>query len=523
VRLARIEIDGAKTMNRTAFKVAASTMIVAVTMVACTAQSDAMRRGLGGTTKANAPSDRDAARSYENARRALTQGRLGDALIAIEEAVALSPRDAGYRHLLGEVYLKSGRFDSARAAFADVVELDPSNSRARLSLALMHIASGSPQAAAGQLEEVRGRASAADVGLGFALAGLPERGIEIMAPAAREVGATPRLRQNLALAYALAGDWVRARAIASQDISPAEVPARLQQWAAMARPDAAATRVASLIGVSPVSDPGQPTRLALAPAGSAAPVALAAVESVASPDVSEAVASGLEVIRYADAAPVQIPAAVAPRPVSVQAPVRDDSVSDWGLPAERAEPASRPTVEAASYYLPPTVTPAPAPEPASTPEPTPAAREEARFVAATRTLTRPAPAIVRTASATLPTAPVFRRPAAVQPEATPVRHGNSGFVVQLGAFSNEGNAERAWQQISGQFALNAHVPLTTTIAIDGRVLHRVSVAGFASRDDASRLCGSIRSRGGVCFVRGEAGDASIRWAARYAPGRNRNA
>ena len=62
-----------------------------------------------------------------------------------------------------------------------------------------------------------------------------------------------------------------------------------------------------------------------------------------------------------------------------------------------------------------------------------------------------------------------------------------------------------------------------TIQIDGRTMHRVSVAGFAGQNDAARLCGAIRSQGGVCFVRTQAGDASIRWAARYAPGRSRRA
>ena len=126
---------------------------------------------------------------------------------------------------------------------------------------------------------------------------------------------------------------------------------------------------------------------------------------------------------------------------------------------------------------------------------------------------------VRTASATLP-APVFRRESPDSPE---VRRGNSRFVVQLGAFSNEGNAERAWQQAERQYNLGDRAPLTTTIAINGRTLHRVSVAGFASQSDAARLCSALRSQGGACFVRANAGDASIRWAARYAQGRNRDA
>jgi cell division septation protein DedD len=132
---------------------------------------------------------------------------------------------------------------------------------------------------------------------------------------------------------------------------------------------------------------------------------------------------------------------------------------------------------------------------------------------------RPEPAVARTVSTPLP-APLFEREARRPAGAG---RGNSPFVVQLGAFSNEDNAERAWQQAESRFALAGHVPLTTTIAINGRTLHRVSVSGFATQADAVRLCGAIRTRGGACFVRGNAGDASVRWAARYAESRDRSA
>ena len=76
-------------------------------------------------------------------------------------------------------------------------------------------------------------------------------------------------------------------------------------------------------------------------------------------------------------------------------------------------------------------------------------------------------------------------------------------------------AERAWNQASARYDLTGRRPLTTTFSHEGRTLHRVSVSGFASAADAQRLCGQIRGQGGFCFVRAAAGDASIRWAARY--------
>ena len=61
--------------------------------------------------------------------------------------------------------------------------------------------------------------------------------------------ATGRVRQNLAFAYALAGNWEKARTVAAQDVSPADLAPRLAQWASLASPTAAADQVATLLGV----------------------------------------------------------------------------------------------------------------------------------------------------------------------------------------------------------------------------------------------------------------------------------
>ena len=474
-------------MKSTGFKIAASTAIVALTMIAGTAQSEAQRR-LGPATKADSRSDRDAARYHDQARRALQQGQLAEAQSAMEEAVTRSPSDAGYRLLLADIYMKTGRFQSARDTFAEVLELDPSNTRAGLSLALMQIALGRPAAAVAQLDELQGRAAAADLGLAYALAGLPQRAIEILEPGARGYDATPRLRQNLALSYALAGDWQRARTVAAQDVSPADLPARLQQWAAMARPDGGSNHVATLLGVDPVGDPGRPERLALR-------------------------------------APQPEPEQLAPEAFAEAAPVESDRVElalampeqpvdpDWGRPAETVAPAPVEVAEAPTYYLPPTPPPPPSAD---------ESEEAVRYAAAARTLTEAPPAVIRTAAVSAPPAPVFRREAP-RPAAASVRRGESRFVVQLGSFAIEGNAERAWVQAEQRYGLGQYQPLTTTFQHQGRTLHRVSVAGFAGQADAQRLCATIKASGGACFVRASAGDAAVRWAARYGPERNRDA
>ncbi|MBV9881877.1 MAG: SPOR domain-containing protein [Sphingomonadaceae bacterium] len=471
-------------MTRIAFKAAASTLIVSMTMMGFSAQSEAMRR-LNEPARATSRSDRQAAQLADQAARALHQGQLDQAKTAMEQAVALSPRDVGYRQLLADIYLKQGRLASARTTYADVIELDPSNVRAGLSVALLQIAAGNPRAAEARLDDLEGRAPAPDLGLAFALAGRVDRAVQILEAAARAPGApgaTARTRQNLALAYAMAGDWRRARAVAAQDVSPAELPARMQQWAAFARPGAGQTRVAALLGVSPVQDPGQPVRLAL----NAPPASEAYAEASAPAPVAEAPAPAPAApVRVAEARPAEAPAFWVPSAQSYRAPAE--------APLERGQVST---------------------------EPAPAAPEvRVQYASAARELVAPGPALIRAAAVTRVPVSDFQR---ARPQVA-IANGSAPVVVQLGAFLSEANAERAWQQAAAHYDLGERAPLTTTITVGGRTFNRVSVAGFASAGDAQRLCGQIREQGGVCFVRSSAGDASIRWAARYANPRQRNA
>ncbi len=471
-------------MNRIAMNIAASTLALSVGTAVFLSSSALARPEATRSGPAQ-----EAMQLHSQAIQSIQQGRLDAALVSIERAVELSPRDVGYRLLLADIYLKLGRFESARTTYGDVLELDPPHVRAGLSYALMQIALGRPQAAVGQLGEIEGRGAAADVGLAYALAGLPERAVQILEPAARQHDATPRLRQNLALAYALSGNWQRARAVAAQDISPSELPRRLEQWAALARPGAQSAQVASLLGVNPVADSGQPVQLALnQPEPSPAE---ARVEAFAQAPVEERAYVFAEAEPPLAAAPVQ-PAQAEAEPAWWPAPVAPVEIAEVGE-------AEAPQV--------------PVPQPVSADE------LEVRFAAAAETLTRPNKALLRSASVSRPIAAAFR-----EQLANPGRTTSDGrFVVQIGAFSNDANAERAWQSAERNFGLGRYQPTTTTIDLGGKTLHRVSISGFASSIDAGRLCASIKSHGGSCFVRTHAGDAAIRWAARYSPTRSRQA
>lgn len=454
-------------MDKMALKIAASTLVLGVTVVGCTPASNLQRPA--SLASSNAPTQQDVTRAYAKLQKSYQAGKLDEALQDAEALVELSPADVGYRMVLAELYLKNGRFQSAETTFSDVLSLSPGNEKAALSLALAQIAQARNFQAAVTLNQIADSAPPADVGLAFALAGDPQRAIALLEPAARAPGATGRVRQNLALAYALAGDWAKARTVAAQDVSAADLNDRLQQWASFAQPKNSYEQVASLLGVTPVEDPGQPVRLALV-TPAAEEIQLASAEPVAEVPHEPAVA---EVPQFAEA----------PAPVAV-------AVAASSVPAE--------------------IAPAPAPVPAPAP-----AAPVTRFAQAVQAVASLQPAMIRASYASAPSRPARAATAKAAPRAEPRKAGSSRFVVQIGAYKSSSQVEAAWTRAHRRFAIGSYTPLSTVVNLPGKgTFHRLSVSGFATQAEAVRVCGSIRAKGGACFVRVNAGDAPIRWANR---------
>lgn len=423
------------------WKLAASATVLALSTVAYSTAG--LATSTGGQEDA-----RVAAKEADKATRALSQKRAGEAVAFAEAAVAASPRNADYRMLLGQAYLAAGRFKAAETSFADTLSLDPERGRAALNLSLAQTALGQTDAARATLAEYRDKLPAADHGLALALAGDAEGSVQVLETAARGTDATAKTRQNLALAYALAGQWRAAKTTAEQDLSPLDAAQRVTSWAAIARPDAPQLRVAGVLGVTPVEDAGQATRLALAP--TAAPASVQVV--VAEPP--------------------------APAPVVEAAAATEASAPE--APAPQA-----PAFEVASVSA-----PAPAPVPAVAEKPAPA------FQVA------PTAPVVRASS---------RKPVRAATVAWPAPVPGGRWVVQLGAFSTTANAQRGWSTVSSRYGLGAFSPYSGTARAQNADLTRVAVSGFATRDDAARLCAKVRSKGGVCFVRMTEGDQIAQW------------
>jgi Flp pilus assembly protein TadD len=391
------------------------------------------------------------------AQMALESGDFTSAIDLAEKAVEASPSDATVRGLLANAYFAGGRYASAEAAYGDTLALSPAQPQVALKRALTQIAQGKNAEALSGLESARYFLDAADYGLAVALAGQPAEAIAVLEPAARAQGADSRVRQNLALAYALSGDWTAARTIAAQDLAPDQVDSRVQQWMSLAKPVRASDQVAALVGITPAaSDPGQPVRLAL----------------------------NQDAAKYA--------AAAAPQP----------------------EPQ---VVAAAPAYAEPVAAPAPEPvEVASAPVPEPQSNNQA--IAAAAAMSPEAPAAFAAMSSNFAPAP---KPAAAHKKPARARsvdqkaNGNSKAVVQLGAYSSAERVSVAWERLAKKYpALANYSPMRARFDGPKGTVWRLSIRGFDSQRDAIQKCQSLRGRGGSCFVRSTNGDSPVQFASR---------
>jgi hypothetical protein len=85
-------------------------------------------------------------------------------------------------------------------------------------------------------------------------------------------------------------------------------------------------------------------------------------------------------------------------------------------------------------------------------------------------------------------------PAQTAPE--PKATGGSGSVVQLGAFANQAQAERAWAALSARFPSVAGLS-KMIVPFSGGIRLR---AGAASPADAKQVCQTLKAAGENCFV-----------------------
>ena len=432
---------------------------------------------------------------------ALNANNLPLAIDLAERTVARTPNDAGFRALLGNAYFASGRFVSAEAAFKDSLSIYSNQPQIVLKLALVEIAQGKTGEAVAFLEAARSVLDPADYGLALALAGRSGDAAAVLLDAARQPGADARVRQNLALAYALAGDWTQARTVAAQDLAANQVDARIQHWMKFAKPARASDQVAALTGVAPLAvDPGQPVRLALR--GGNNFMAVAALQPQPQPQPlpqpqPQPVAMPAPLPEFAAPAPLYgVAQAVSPAPP----PPNLARIADVVEPVAIAEVAPAPVEVAAAAFAPPPPVPLPV-----------ALVAAAKYAPPPLPVTRPV--FTRAAAQQRKAAKLQRASAAMRPAL--LRRGGSTSVVQLGAYRSAQRVLVAWNAAARRYSsLRAYAPMSARFASTRGLVYRLSVRGFANQGEAAALCAKLRRSGGSCFVRTFAGDAPVQIASR---------
>jgi Flp pilus assembly protein TadD len=415
-----------------------------------------------------------------------------------ERAVEKNPGDAGFRALLGNAYFAAGRFWSAEAAYKDALTIYSNQPQVILKLALTETALGKRDEAVAFLQAGRQVLDPSNYGLALALAGRPDDAIPVLDAAARRPGADATIRQNLALAHALAGDWTEAKTIASQDVPASELDSRIHQWMQLASPKKPADQVAALIGVTPAPvDHGQPVRLALRKTDT---MMAEAVPVAHSPVINAAPAPA------AKPAPAPQPqvAEAAPPPAPKPAPKFVEAVA---APAEAPEPT--PAIAPA----PPAPKPAPAPVIAEAPVPTPVAMvteaaEQASKAAAHRLVAVVESFMPKAKPATAPKPAkahrVVRRPI-----------GPGDAVMQIASYRSPQQVTEGWNRLTQRDpALRAYLPLRARFDSPNGTYWRLSIQGFSSQREAISRCNQLKGHGGKCFVRNFAGDKPVEIASR---------
>jgi len=161
------------------------------------------------------PDNAEARRGYGNAMIAMDQADL--AVQEFEKVLAAHPRDYMAYNGLGVAYDAVGNHTKAQEYYYAGLEIVPGDVSLRNNL-----------------------------GLSLAFAGHFKGAIEILRPLALRPGASPRDRQNLALAYGLAGDTFNAEKFSRMDMDGSSVQRNLNYYAALRKMTDPVLRVKSV-------------------------------------------------------------------------------------------------------------------------------------------------------------------------------------------------------------------------------------------------------------------------------------
>ena len=208
-------------------------------------------------------------RMFRMAESAAQAGDLGTAATLLDQVVRAQPKNVQAMRRLGDVLLRQERPREASEAYMGALRQAYGDREASIGYAKSMIAIGRMEAAMAHVEpllekypedlkvinlaavvhDMQGNHAEAaklyrrglfidpgsvsmnnNLGLSLALAGDAEGALGILKPLAEGAESTARIRQNLALAYGVAGDVVAARSLSGLDLSAEEVTNNLAYY-----------------------------------------------------------------------------------------------------------------------------------------------------------------------------------------------------------------------------------------------------------------------------------------------------
>lgn len=380
-----------------------------------------------------------------------------EAVKVLNRAHTLDPNSTLILKNLGRAHVALNQPAQAQESYLDALAIDPNDTKILNGLAIAYDMDGDHATAqrhyrAGLALQPQNLDLQNNLSYSLIASGKYADAVDILEPLVNRADATPRQRQNLALAYGLLGKEEEVRRVSKVDLTPAQIEKNLVVYrhlrAEPGQPDTLRT-----IGRPTFASGGLTTVKAEAPAPAAPPTvaATAPTEEVAQPQAAASTPVAVQDL------PAQTPAEEKP---VVLARASEDTTP---APAPKAEAHAVPKAEAV-----------PVPEPE-----------------------KPAQAVAETT----PSAPVVTTTEAAPAATPPAPAGGSGFgsnKIYLGLFPDEAAAREAWIKVWVNNSATLGNMAAGIEPQNGQVA--LYAVGADTAEQAENACTTLRQAGVSCGV-----------------------
>jgi Flp pilus assembly protein TadD len=462
-------------------------------------------------------------------------GRCPASVSSYKQALKYDPKSSAAQIGLGRCLLKYDPVQAA-AAFTAATQDDPGNAAAFANLGIALDLQGNFAGAASAYQQsltidAGSTPTTVNYGLSLALSGQGEQALQYLGPIATGPGATPKIRQDYAVALIAVGRNDDARQVLSIDLTPDKVNQTMAAFQSLISQNVANPAPPPPPAPTDMAVPTAPVAAAPIPQASAAPMPLAPVASAVPVAAPVAAPVAMETAPPPPAPPpvaVAQPAAPAPemaqaampapaKPIVQPKPVVAAPMPKPAPTVATAQPEVAPAASAATTGAPAKLDVAAATQPAPMPKPAPAvtAQPEIKPAAMAAAPAKPAATVPSPAEVAAITPVPVASPASPQPvsdEAPPppaasetatssATSSANGAAVQIAALNTSAAAQTEWQKVSALApALFAgKEPQISKVEVGGATYYRLRVGGFASQDEAAQFCSHLTAAGSPCM------------------------